>query len=110
VTAGDQRHARAEELLVRLKAVHETLKHSRPLHEKGVEQALIEAHPEEQAWLIRLALHRHVNSDSYLQSLSHGGPRFGLTGAPVGQVSLDERHHAHALLKHHRAHRHKHSS
>jgi len=104
---GDQRHARAQELLLRLEAGHEVLKHCRPLDEGGIEAALIAAHPAEDAWLIRLALHLHLNGDAYLQSLSHGGPRYDLDGQPVGEVTTDERHHAHNLIKHHHSHRHK---
>ena len=107
MTTGDRRHARAQALLARLKAGHEVLKHSRPLNEEGIHQALVEAHPDEEAWLIRLAVHIHINSDSYLQALSHGGPRYDLGGHHSGEVSTEERHRAHALLRHHRTHRHK---
>ena len=79
----------------------------RPQDEDGIEVALIAAHPGEDAWLIRLAVHLHLNSDAYLQSLSHGGHRYRLDGQPAGEVSTDERHHAHNLLKHHHTHRHK---
>ena len=106
-TTGDQRHKRAKELLLQLEAGHDVLKHRRPLDEAGVETALVAAHPEEEAWLIRLALHLHLNSDAYLQSLSHGGHRYDLEEKPCGEVSSDDRHHAHHLLKHHHSHRHK---
>jgi len=105
--SGEQRHARAQELLRQLEGQHEVLKHCRPLQEMGIEAALVAAHPEQEAWLIRLALHLHLNSDAYLQSLSHGGPRYDLDGQPAGEVSTDERHHAHHLIKHHQSHRHK---
>ncbi len=102
-----QRHARARNLLVQLEAKHDVIKHCRPLDEDGIEAALIATHPGEDAWLIRLALHLHLNSDAYLQSLSHGGPRYCLDGQSAGEVSTNERHHAHNLLKHHHGHRHK---
>ena len=110
LTTGNQRQIRAKELLLQLEAEHNVLKHRRPLDEAVVESALIAAHPEEKAWLIRLALHLHLNSDGYLQSLSHGGPRYDLEEEPCGEVSSDVRHHAHHLLKHHHTHRHKRSS
>ncbi len=105
MTSADARHIHAEELLQRLKAEHPVLKHYRPLDEDGIEDALTAAHPEAEGWLIRLALHQHLQSDGYLQSLSHGGPRYDLGGEPSGKVDTDTRHHARALLKHHRAHR-----
>jgi ProP effector len=105
MTRADARHAQAESLLEQLKAQHPVLKHSRPLDEEIIEDALIAAHPEAEAWLLRLALHLHLNSDAYLQSLSHGGPRHDLADEPRGEVDSETRHHAHALLKHHRAHR-----
>jgi hypothetical protein len=107
MATAEQRHARAGELLVQLETEHDVLKHSHPLDEDGIEAALIAAHPGEEAWLIRLALHLHLNSDVYLQSLSHGGPRYDLDGQPAGEVSTDARHHAHNLIKHHHSHRHK---
>ena len=100
----DRRHSQAEGLLHRLKAEHEVLKHCRPLSETDIESALIQAHPEEEPWLIRLAVHLHVNSDAYLQSVSHGGFRYALDGTPAGEVDADDRHHARSLLKHHRTH------
>lgn len=107
MATAEQRHARARELLIRLEAEYDVLKHCRPLDEDTTEAALIAAHPGEDAWLIRLALHLHRNSDAYLQSLSHGGPRYRLDGQPAGRVGTDERHHAHNLLKHHRTHHHR---
>ncbi len=107
MATGEQRHARAQDLLVRLEAEHDVLKHHRPLDEDDIEAALISTHPGEDTWLIRLALHLHLNSGAYLQSLSHGGPRYRLDGQPTGEVSTDERHHAHNLLKHHHTHHHK---
>ncbi len=108
MTRADTRHAHAEELLRKLKAEHPVFKRFRPLDEDGMETALTAAHPRVEAWLIRLALHLHLNSDGYLQSLSHGGPRYDLAGEPAGEVDTDTRHHARTLLKHHRAHRAKH--
>lgn len=107
LATAEQRRARAQELLLQLEAGHEVLKHCRPLDEAGVEAALVAAHPGEEAWLIRLAFHLHLNGDAYLQALSHGGSRYDLDGHPVGEVGIDERHHAHHLLKHHYIHRHK---
>jgi hypothetical protein len=104
MSQADKRHAEAEKLLQRLRIEHEVLKHFRPLDEESVEASLTAAHPGEEAWLLRLALHRHLNSDPYLQSLSRGGPRCGLDGEPVGEVDSETRHHAHNLLKHHRVH------
>jgi hypothetical protein len=100
----DRRHRQAEDLLRRLHAEHAVLKHFRPLDETGIEAALIAAHPEVEPWLIRLAVHLHLTCDAYLQSLSHGGARHDLAGAPVAEVDSAARHHARALLKHHRAH------
>jgi sRNA-binding protein len=103
----DKRHQAAESLLARLKTQHWILKHCRPLDETCIEADLIGAHPSEESWLIRLALHLHLTSDAYLQSLSHGGPRYLLSGETLGEVDSEARHHAHTLLRHHRAHQHK---
>jgi len=105
MTAKDQREAQARQLLARLRAEHEVLKHFRPLDEDEIENALIQAHPDSPAWLIRLALHHHLTCDAYLQSLSHGGPRHALDGSTHGEVDVDTRHHARNLLKHHHSHR-----
>jgi sRNA-binding protein len=104
MSQADQRHKRANALLTELKLRHVVLKQGRPLEESCIEQALIDAHPRQEPWLIRLALHQHLNSDAYLQSLSHGGARYDLANQPVGQVEAESRQHAHALLKHQRAH------
>ena len=103
MTRKDQRHTLALELLRRLQAAHQVLKHFRPLAEDHVEQQLVAAHPEEEPWLVRLALHLHLTSDNYLQSLAHGGARFDLAGDDEGQVTPHTRHHARSLLKHHRS-------
>ncbi len=100
VTPKDQRQVRAEALLNRLKSVHSVLKHCRPLVEDEIETALIAAHPKEKAWLLRAALHQHLNSHGYLQALSHGGVRYRLDGTEAGEVETEKRHHAHSLLKH----------
>lgn len=104
MSKADQRHKQAAALLAELQIQHSVLKHYKALDEEGVEQTLIETHAEKPAWLIRLALHQHLNSNAYLQSLSHGGARFDLREQPSGEVDNDTRHHARALLKHHHAH------
>jgi hypothetical protein len=101
----DQRQHQAEALLARLQRLHEVLKHHQPLAEEGIETALAQAHPEEEPWLIRLALHLHLGGDAYLQALSHGGPRHNLQGQPRGEVDTAARHHARMLLRHRLTHR-----
>jgi sRNA-binding protein len=98
----DRRHRQAAELLRRLQAEHPALKHFRPLDEAAVEASLVAAHPQVEPWLLRLALHVHVTSDAYLQGLSHGGALHRLDGTTAGEVDPETRHHARALLKHHR--------
>jgi len=105
MSRADARHHQAERLLDRLKSDHGVLKHFRPLDEAQVEVDLAAAHPDAEDWLLQLALHLHLNSDGYLQALAHGGPRYDLAGNPAGEVEADTRHHARALLKHHRAHK-----
>jgi hypothetical protein len=104
MSSAEQRHSQAAALLAFLKSEHPVIKHARALDEESIESALLAAHPDRAPWLIRLALHQHLTSDAYLQSLSHGGPRYDLDERPCGQVDADARHHAHLLLKHHRAH------
>ena len=109
MSSADHRHAQAETLLAGLRARHEVLKHCRPLDEESIAEELLAAHPDEEQWLVRLAVHVHVNSDAYLQSLTHGGPRFNLAGGEAGSVSASDRHRARHLLKHHRARRTRHA-
>ena len=86
-------------LLITLRAEHRVLAEYRPLS-LGIRAAVHAAATGVTGRIVNCALARHCRCDNYLKALAAGGPRFGLDGAPSGEVS--EEHRAAAVLLLHR--------
>lgn len=84
--------------LAQLIAAYPVLRDARPLA-IGVHKAIMAAHPDIDKSALRKALQRHTASTRYLKAVAAGGARFGLDGAPQGDITSEQQQQANQDLK-----------
>lgn len=80
-------------VLARLIASYPAFRDAKPLA-IGVHKAIMAAHPDIEKGALRQAMQRHTASTKYLKAIAAGGSRFGLDGAPAGEVTAEQRKQA----------------
>jgi len=87
---GKSQCERARYLLTALRVEYPVFREYRPLA-IGIRAAMYAASPGVAHKLIDGALSLHCRCDNYLKAIAAGGPRYGLDGAPSGEVSEEHR-------------------
>jgi ProP effector len=87
-----------ESVLALLVADHPVIGEARPLA-IGIHKAIIAAHPGIDRGALRGVMQRHTAATRYLKAVAAGGPRFGLDGAPAGEITAEQQQQAREDLK-----------
>ncbi len=85
-------------VLARLIATYSIFLDVRPLA-IGIHKPIIAALPDIDKNALRRTLQRYTASTAYLKVIAAGGSRFGLDGAPTGDITADQQKQANQDLK-----------
>jgi ProP effector len=80
-------------VLARLVATYVIFRDIQPLA-IGIHKAIIATHPEIDKAALRRTLQYHTSSTKYLKAVAAGGSRFGLDGAPIGDITPEQQKQA----------------
>lgn len=85
-------------VLARLIASYPVFRDCQPLA-IGVHKLIMAAHANIDKGALRQAMQHHTASTRYLKAVAAGGSRFGLDGAPAGEITAEQRKQAEQDLR-----------
>ena len=77
-------------VLAELAATYPVFRDAQPLA-IGIHKSVMAAHPGLDKDAVRKGLQRHTASTRYLKAVAAGGARYGLDGAPSGEVTPEQK-------------------